>query len=137
MRMRTMPDFTIEYYLSEPNITVYIVITGYEFGDPGRLNGRPEDCYPPEGSSWSFDYGYIKVRDFCGERDKYGRLANNGREFMYKEVRLPNEFIEEIACNDQDFHDIVDDWANEYDDSMKQDYYDQKAQARRDEEYDR
>lgn len=36
-------------------INLNVVVTSYCPGDPGRISGPPEDCYPPEPAEIEFD----------------------------------------------------------------------------------
>ena len=78
-------------------INVLVKITS--LGDPGRLSGPPEDCWPPEGAEWEI----VKVREITGSET--GELDED-------------ELGPRAPITDQEESDIdqhVQDWASEYD----------------------
>ena len=122
-RSGSFPEFTVEYNCQ--GVTIYIVISGYRFPDPGRLYGRPENCYPPEPSEWEAEMAFILIRDHDAEREKYGHSAKQRSDEIFRKIELPGEFLDELVeANIDEIWEVVDMAAGDYDDSLLQAYYD-------------
>lgn len=67
-------------------IPLEIRILSYTPKDPGRLSGRPEDCYPPEASGIE-----VEVRTLSGIELSESDLGAGAWEELYSEVLLTRE----------------------------------------------
>jgi len=104
-------DTTIE-------LDVRVEVSDYRFGTPAKLNARPEDCYPAEGSEYEIGGVYLLVTKKVDGKDRV------------VEIKLPNEVID-IIGNDLD--ELIDEEAEDAAQAGYEDYCDQEYDRQREE----
>jgi len=76
-----------DLYLNFRGVDIEVDITSYYEGDPGRISGPPEDCYPPEPAEVEFEI----TCELAGLADILMEEYYEGIEEMILEEYIPDE----------------------------------------------
>lgn len=114
-------DFDLPIEFGESEMIIEVRVSGYRFGYPAKISGRPEDSYPAEGSDFSGIELYLITQE------EYREDGKN----RVKQVRtlLPDAMYDVVVVaygGEDKWYEKIDEEAGEADDRARDEYYDAK-----------